>query len=378
MLAAKKRYYYDITISNNSYTNPAGKLYKAKFSETRDSPLFDDAPSKYCLSVVRFTVPSSLIPYQYVSTIFDVAAPANPNKMTYSISMSFAGTVYREYLQWVPQAAVPVPQPPPPFGPDLRFKDELFNAYYALYSLTHFCEIINRAFENCFNVNILPLLPAPAPGTTYKAPYITFDGATELFTLWVSNLFVGISPAIVLGCNYLFNSNFNTSWNTVALAVGAPDGLDVKWIFLANDQNTIVDPTAAGGFTYKFQQEFDTTGSISKFQSLLFVSPTLPCNTDIVSNTSVPQGIGNNFGSVAGGFIPLITDFEIDQSTVRNKQGFIHYVPSAEYRRLTMRGNQPISQVDIDIFWKDIFGNIYSLYIEVNSAATIKIMFEEQ
>ena len=380
----KKRFYYDVNISNNRFTNPSGQPYIARFSETRNSPLFNDAPDKYCLSVVRFSVPSTSIPYQYISTIYDEVNPANPNKMTYSISLEYNGTVHREYLQWKTQVAfVPIPAPPPLAGPDTRFKDAAFNLYYAMYNLNHFCDIINEAFQLCFTTHVLPFLPPAPPGKSYSAPYVTFEGITNLFTIWVSDLFLGDTPTVVMGGNYLFNSNFSTSWDTLALGVNLPDGLDFRWVFIQDQQNAIPNSGEVGDFTYRFRQEFDTTGSISEFQSLLIVSPTLACNTDMVSNASAPQSQGaaldgNNFGSVAGNFLPLITDFEIDQSSVSNLKGYIHYIPSAEYRRLTMRGREPITQVSIDIFWRDIFGNIYPIILPDNSAATIKILFEEQ
>ena len=377
----KKRFYYDINIANNVFTNPSGAPYLAQFAEARNTPLFNDSPDKYCLSVVRFTVPSALIPFQYVSTIFDSVNPLNPNKMTYSISMKYLGVVYTQNLEWVTQVDfVPVP-PPTPAGPDTRFRDPAFYLYYGLYNIGHFCELINTAFKTCFNTNIVPLLPVPGPGLAYQPPYMVFDGGTNLFTLWVTELFMGEVPTVILGGNDLYNSNFETSWDTTALAVKSPDGLDFRWVCIENRQNRVNDPTDPGLYAFRFRQEFDTTGFISKFQSLLFVSPTLSCNNDVVSNASVPQdpgSSGNNFGSVAGGFLPLVTDFEIDQSTVRNKQAFIHYVPTAEFRRLTMRGKQPITQVSLDIFWKDIAGNIYPVIIQTNSAATIKILFEEQ
>lgn len=377
----KKRFYYDITIPNNVFVNPSQIPIPAKFSETRDSPLFDDHPDKFNLSVVRFTVPTASIPYQYVSTMHDVSNPLNPNKMSFSVSLRYLGITYREYLQWETQATfAPIPAPPP-IGPDTRFRGPLFYYYYALYSLNHFCDLINKAFARCFNNNILPLLPPPVPPLVYQTPYMTYDGATNLFTLHVSGLFVGQVPTIAAGWDYLLDTCFNTSWNTVGESINNLLGLDIRLVFIPNLGESTPDLTDPSGLSYAYRQEFDTTGNISKFQSLLFVSPSLPVNTDIISNTSVVQGppsAGANFGSVAGGFIPLITDFEIDQSSVKNLHGVIHYIPSAEYRRLTMRGKHPVTQIDIDVFWKDVYGNVFPVLIQTNSAITIKILFEEQ
>ena len=365
----KKRYYYDITIPNNLYINPLNDPIKADFMETRDQSLFDDEPEKYILSVIRFSVPSVSIPYQIVPVIEDLLNPSNPNKMAYSISLKYLGNVYREYLQWETQ----LPNIPVPLPPQIpQNKSELYPQYYSLYSLNHFCVIANKALNNCFQNNIVPLLPVG----TYKSPYFTFQGdGLNLISLWTSDLFLdtAINP-INIGGNYLFGSNIESAFDGQGLGFNNANGLDFRIVCLDRGNNKFVDGLS---FLYRQITEFDISGLFEKFQSLIFTSASLPVTHDILSNSVLFDNFGTA-GSVAGGFLPIITDFEVDNSTVNNLKGSIHYIPTAEYRRVNLRGKDQIRQIDLNVFWKDVFGNIYPIYIPINNALTIKILFEEK
>ena len=100
----------------------------------------------------------------------------------------------------------------------------------------------------------------------------------------------------------------------------------------------------------------------------------LPVISSNISNTATSLSVG----SVAGGFLPIITDFETDRSSFDNVRINIQYFPTAEFRRINMRGNTPITHIDISIFWKDTFGVIFPLIMPENTTATVKILFEEQ
>ena len=58
--------YYNATIQNNSLqVNPLKNPIPAKFSEVRaGNNIFDGPPSEWMLSIVRFDIPTQLIPIQ--------------------------------------------------------------------------------------------------------------------------------------------------------------------------------------------------------------------------------------------------------------------------------------------------------------------------
>ena len=376
-MTTKKRFYYDVNITNNIFTNPSGALFPAIFEETREQPLFSDAPSKYTLSVVRFSFPTGNIPIQIVPVVYDSVNPSNPNNTIYSISMKYNNIIYTQNIQWVSQDQSVATPTPPTLIPSNTYKTNDYYAYYALWSLSHLTDLINNTINDCFQLNIVPLLPPPAPGTSYISPYMSYDGSTGLMTLRVPELFIFSFPAgytVQLGGNYLFQSLILRSWSTTQLGRNLPTKLDFFYNLINTNQNQLPDPSDNGGFIYSFQQDFDTSGNISKFQALVITSTTLPVVYSQISNQATSLAVS----SIAGGFLPVITDFEIDGSTLSNLQVSIQYYPTAEFRRITMLGNSPITQINLNIYTRDVFGNLSPLYLPDNTTGTIKILFEEK
>lgn len=377
----KKKVYYNISIPHNDKLSVNGSPTPANFFEVRDEPIFKGEPKDWCMSVIRFTIPTSLIPVQYVPIIYDTATPSNPNKMLYSITLSYLGNDFKQNLEWITQDnSVPIPPAPPEsVGPEYyQFASDTVRAYYSLYSIEHFCDIINNALDLCYQTNIVPLLPAPTPPAVYKSPFISFTPSVDLFTLHLPSTFLSSNPNPVnLYMNSSLYGNFESSFNTINEGYGAPDGKNFLFqIFDKGFTNFRPDPEEQSGGFYNLTQEFETLGQMTSFTSLIIRSNSLPIQNEALSTQDLKekQGVGNTIGT---GYESLISDFEIDLGTLKNLRGFIHYTPTAEYKRITMFGSSPITFVDCQIFWKDNFDILYPLLIPAHDIITIKIMFEE-
>lgn len=373
----KKRFYYDITIGNSLLANPSGVPVEATFNETRTQALFDGEPENYNLSVIRFTLPTLYIPYQIMPVEFDPTNPANPNRTIYSFTLKYNNVLYKQPVQWITQTlASPTPTPPPFTG----IKTPDYYIYYSLYNLTYFCSLLNTTLDVCFQTNIVPLLPVVA-GKSYVSPYFTYNPNNKLFSLWASGEFLTTSTLPFGMVGLYWNSNlgniFDDSFNIQFLGFNRPDGDDNRGIIANTYNNSIPSSIDPMGFIYEQLQEFDITGFISKFQSILATTGGMPVVNDIVSNNLQQNTQGTNFGTVASNFLPIITDFEIDNSSGYNLKGFVHYLPTAEFRRIALKGKTPIKQIDISFYWRDVFGNVFPILIPSNSFASLKLLFEE-
>jgi hypothetical protein len=377
----KQRFYYNVSIPHDDKVSVAGSPTPAKFSEVRDEPLLKGSPKNYNMSVIRFTIPTSYIPIQFFPVQYDTLNPTNPNKSIYSITLSYDGNDFQQFLEWETQDnGVSVP-PPPSAGVDIRnyqYNPEYLE-YYSLYSFNHFCELINNALDVCYQTNIVPLLPAPTPPNLYKSPFITFDGKTNLFTIHTPATFLDTNPLPVeLYFNTFLNENFDTSYDTTFNAYTAPDGKNVKYnIVDFGGTNFQIDADEESGGFYILGQEFDTTGQMTSFTSLIIRSNSLPIVNEALSLQPRPDSIQGT--GIGGGSESIISDFEIDigSSGTRNLRAFIHYIPTAEYRRITLQGDSPIYRIDVEILWKDNYDNLYPVLIPPHDIATIKILFEE-
>jgi hypothetical protein len=372
----KNRVYYNISIPHNDIISVNSNPTPASFSEARDAPLFYGAPKDWSMSVVRFTVPTQYIPIQYFPVEADPITPANPNKSIYSITLSYNGNDFQQYLEWETQNdGVPVPPPPGGSGRDFQNNPDYLE-YYSLSSFQHFCDLINKALDACYQTNIVPLLPAPT--LTYNSPFITYEPNGSLFTLHCPATFLDTNPLPVqLYMNTFLNENFDTSFNTVYNSYAAPTGKNVEYPIVSfGGLNFTPDATEESGGFYTSRQEYDTTGTMTSFTSLIIRSVSLPIVNEAIS---LQPRAGQRAGSgIGGGTESIISDFEIDLGTSgRTLRNYIHYVPTAEYRRITMRGEQPIQRIDIEILWKDNYDNLYPVLIPAHDIATVKILFEQ-
>jgi hypothetical protein len=52
------------------------------------------------------------------------------------------------------------------------------------------------------------------------------------------------------------------------------------------------------------------------------------------------------------------------------------YVPSAEYRYIDMTGDNPITDVNINVFWRDKEGALNPFYLQSHGSCSIKLLFK--
>lgn len=375
----KKRIYYNVSIPHDDSISVAGSPTPAVYSDVRTSPILDGKPKDWYLSVVRFTVPTSYIPIQFFPIEENPADPNDVNFGIYSVTMTYLGVDYQQHLEWITQDAG-APVPPPGFAIGINDRSFQINPdflfYYSLFSFNHFCTLINNALSVVFTTNILPLLPPPPIGTAYQAPFMTYDSVSKLFTLHTQNIFLDTAASpINIYFNTFLNENFDTSFDNVYFPYTAPNGKNVRFVLLDRIVNREPDSTSPGGFTYAQSQEFETSGQMTSFTSLIIRSNSLPINNEMIT-IQRRGGIGNT--GIDSNTESMITDFEIDLGTIDNMRSFIHYVPTAEYRRVNLNGETPIDRIDLQILWKDNYDNIYPVLIPAHDIATVKILFEEK
>lgn len=372
-----KRLYYNVSIPHDDRISVAGSPTPASFSEVRSSPLFNGCPKDWFMSVVRFTIPTAYIPIQYFPVEVDPTNPNNVNRSIYTITLSYLGVDYQVNLQWVTQdQGAPPPRPPTASTISQFSNDPQYLFYYSLFSYTHFATIINNALDDAFTTNIVPLLPAPPMGKVYKSPFFTYDSSTGLYTLHTSKLFLDTETnPIHIYMNTFLNANFDTSFDQVYYSYTASDGKNVRYVILNRGNNETVDNVDPSGFSYTQEQEWDTTGQMTSFTSIVIRSNSLPASKEDI--TVQPKIDQSGRAGISGNSEAIISDFEVDLSSGKNIRGFIHYVPSAEYRKITLHGNEPISRIDIDILWKDNYDNLYPVLIPAHDIATIKLLFQQ-
>jgi hypothetical protein len=180
-----------------------------------------------------------------------------------------------------------------------------------------------------------------------------------LFALFNSfpSLNFGTGSSVSLGRNYqLVVANFG-GVNTIELPTNP------------------VPPAVASVWTQMFQ-EFSTIDTWSPVASIVFTSNTIPIISNqlsaplVFNNGQSSSGIGNN-----ANFAQVITDMATNQQVFKPN---VLYNPTAEYRRIDMTGNTPLTNIDINVYWRDKLGQLIPFTLASGASASVKFLFERK
>ena len=109
--------------------------------------------------------------------------------------------------------------------------------------------------------------------------------------------------------------------------------------------------------------------------AIVFTSNLLPIVPNQLSNPIVynegvilSQAADNNFAQI-------ITDLATNEYGYRCN---VLYTPTAEFRRIELTGNTPLTNLDVNVFWRSKFGELISFKLSSGASASIKFLFERK
>ena len=83
-------------------------------------------------------------------------------------------------------------------------------------------------------------------------------------------------------------------------------------------------------------------------------------------------------GSGATNLSNTLTDFEIAVDSTNSYRPEISYAPPGEYRLIDMYSNNNLYKIDLNVFWKDKYGNLKPMKLMPGCSASVKIMFRHK
>tara|TARA_R110000868_G_scaffold295988_2_gene556240 strand:- start:718 stop:1836 length:1119 start_codon:yes stop_codon:yes gene_type:complete len=350
--------YYDLSIQNNDITGSSAPT-PLIFEEVRSNPYLTK-PDDYLMSVVRFNVETPTLPL-WIPVI--ETGQANRNKTVYTITLSYLGFEFQQNLLFNPSdLSQPLPTPP-------LITQDLSTTYYYGMSYTKIMTMVNNAFSSAVvGLNALVGLPTVVP------PFMEFDPYSYQCILNAPQIAYADSAVNPIGI--FFNTpmwNLFSSFNSVYL--GYSNIINGKNYQLSTTTNNNI--TTIGGVAYlQFYQEYPTIPLWTPIQSIVFVSSLLPISPALVG---VPKVYTNGILSVSANnanIASIITDLEVPLDKGFEYKSSINYTPQSEYRLIDLNGNNPVSAIQIQVYWKDKLNNLRPLYIQGN--ANIKIMFRKK
>lgn len=219
------------------------------------------------------------------------------------------------------------------------------------------------AIINAGNSGFVPLL------LTELGVSLNFYTLITTYPAFNKKTLIGAKPYNML----IFTTDFFTNWRKAILP-----NTNLNYTFSAS---FAIDPVAFV-YTYKDfvilgEQEWSSIDLMTPINSIVFTSNTLPL---VLNQQSANQSknktdsyLPNTKGSL-NQHILTITDL------MSNQQGYrpnILYVPSGQYRYITLQGNQPLNQIDINVFYQLKTGELIPFMLTNGGTASIKLLFEK-
>jgi hypothetical protein len=87
------------------------------------------------------------------------------------------------------------------------------------------------------------------------------------------------------------------------------------------------------------------------------------------------NGSATQLNNTYKNFSNIISDISTDEMVYKPE---LLFVPAAEYRRIDLQNDQPLTQIDIQVFWKDKLGFIRAFSLPPNASCSMKILFERK
>lgn len=329
--------YYNAIYYNNTVDDST-----SYFQDARTSPILD-IPKNYKMAISRLNVPTQGLP------IFNFASINNdgktPDNSFYSFTLRWNAVTYRRYVQYIPYTSIGL----------------------GVYNYSNYVRMMNEALFLVFN-DMKIAFPGFPPTS---APYLCLDGSlVNLYTPLAYN-----DATISLSCNYQIYK-FLLTIPAFGNSYSDPNGED--FIFsIQKTGNNIADlnnpiPSTSlvvPGGAYVIRMEYSNLGNWSTLRSILVVSNSLGGKGE---NISTPKNQNYNTS------LNVITDFEIDRSGPLLQVGRTYYLYQADlYRYITLDSENSLREIDLKLYYSDIFGVINELPIPPGFFWSIKIVFEK-
>jgi hypothetical protein len=394
--------YYNINISNDysGYeTDLSGNITQVDtntkelqlvFNQSRAQPYLIN-PSKYFLSVQRFTIESPNLP---VFICQPIVGQGDINKSIYSITIEREsdGALQTLNVSWQPDdKSVPVPS-------GTVTTSWQTNPYYYCYSYQHFIDLINNTFTEFLTTSFIS-------GLGVTQPYMYFDTKTHLATVGgnvityrttTQGAYLGNGAGYKIYFNIELYNLFSSLKAIYKGTTGPVVGADYQLVMdtgsntiYASLQNYIVNwfqnprnNTTGGVDTTDVinTQEYSTLPLWTPIKNIVFRTTLLNVAPDIVGTPIVfEQGDLNiNSGKSNTDILNIMIDHTVPLTIGTEYRPFIYFEPVGEFRLVELYGNQPINSMDIAVFWKDSFGNLIPFVLDIGASATIKLLFRKK
>jgi hypothetical protein len=291
--------------------------------------------------------------------------------------------VHQEYLQFNHKDKSAVVPPPP--TQTWNKQPDFSTGYYNIYNFDFFIYNVNLTIIACFdNLKAKVLAIDPMAFLPPNRPFMTWDTSNDRAVITAESQYYDQSPQnntpII---NMYMNPPMYNLFSSFPVVIYGYEGVTLGRNFLLGmtnvgtlNQVTITVPYSNPVISYnaiQTFQEYSTVSAWSPIQAIVFTSNTLPVLPNNVSppviyeNETVVTTPSNNTATAN-----IITDIVSNTGIYPPS---ILYEPSAQYRFITLFGNSPLTNIDLQIFYRLRDGSLVPFVLSSGATVSVKLGF---
>jgi hypothetical protein len=357
------------------------------FNESRAAPYLA-RPCDYFLAVVRFTIDSPNLPVFIAQPII---GQSDVNKTIYTVTIMKAdGVPHKASVMWKPDnlyATIPT-------GPVTQKMVSPAPSYYYCNSYQHFVDCINNA------------LVTAAASASINAPYVYFDATTRLFQLGGElDIYRTDSNGNILApgiANIYFNvpllnllASLPSKYVAGKAIVTSGDNKQLDYKMILSTGSDVAGLTGQPYITnvrkrpFPLAPDINDVYAIQEYSTLSLWSPITAILFKTTLLSTAPENMGTpivyqnnnqdaNETSQNAEILNVLVDHYAPLTDGTEYKPYIYYEPTGEYKLTDLYGREPVDAIDIQVYWRDSFGNLIPFYLGIGCSSTLKILFRKK
>lgn len=375
--------YYNIGIVNAKYIDDGSDNPYAKFEEDLPLPLLEN-PSDWEMAIVRgteecgFNLPIYIFPVQINQSNVNLGVQSVTITMDIKVPAGTTSYVSQQFLQWIPEDQLAqIPLPP-------STSQNVNNQYYWVYTYSHYVDIINTALQAC----ITDISTRSGLQLKTTAPILTYEPTSKLFSIYYDTQGFGGNARASKGTSQDENATLFMNSSLFQMFYSFPS------LYVNNDianfgtayKLNVVNKVGLNNYTYNdisyfvMTQDCNSLTCWSPISCIAYKSDFLPVKKEYTSNPIIYDS--SNVGAVVQSTYlneSVITDVSLALDSPDQYRELLTYVPSGEYRMLSLVGNQPISKIDISLYYRlKMTNQLIPVRMPNYSTVTLKILFRRR
>ncbi len=342
--------YYNAVVRNNT-----NFLLPISINDIRSEPIIVN-PIDWNMSIVRFNISTHSIPVTTIQMLpFAQEGIPSPSILTFTLrfnSVDYQGNVLLDTFR--PNTGV-----------------ALINQATSLLD----------AMNDCIALLFSSIVGVPSVTTP---PQFVYDPSTEIITMYYEENYVLVGDVELFST--VQTNNYLTTIPIEFIGFDKPNGKDVKYLFTTGSTKTAPNKISGTriGFPYLtnqipdpmyyVSQEVMAMSSWSNIINIFLTSENIPLQAE-----SVPKSINSTDSNYSSTYQNIISDFVLSPSVnpIQDRIS-IQYLPTAEYRMISLKGNEDLNRIQIQAWYTIESGDVLPILLRPGSFFTCKIMFRKK